>query len=158
MVAGEQGDGSPKVENEAKDEVSQVPREVTIEVARSTESTVTMSSLKIDIPRMDSAPSYDHWKSMIKMWSKITTTDKKKQAVVVTLTLPVEGQKLAMQITDKLEQDDGLEVMLKKLDKLYELNKDQKIYAAYEAFKQFKRPQDMPLVKLIAAIEERSIS
>ena len=90
-----------------------------------------MSSLKIDIPRMDNAPSYDHWKSMIRMWSTITTTEKKKQAVVVTLTLPVDGQKLAMQITSELEKEDGLDLLLKKLDELYELNKDQKIYAAY---------------------------
>ena len=89
------------------------------------------------------------------MWSTITTTEKKKQAVVVTLTLPVDGQKLAMQITSELEKEDGLDLLLKKLDELYELNKDQKIYAAYEAFEQVKRPHDMPLVKFIAAFEER---
>ena len=94
---------------------------------------------------------------MIRMWTKITATAVKKQALAITLTLPVEGQKLAMQIIAELEKEDGtsVEKLLTKLDELYELNKDQKIFSAFEAFEQFKRPEDMPVVKFIAGFDER---
>ena len=117
---------------------------------------VTMAT-RIDIPSMTGAPSYDHWKNMIRMWTKVTATAVKKQALSITLTLPVEGQKLAMQIIAELEKEDGtsVEKLLTKLDELYELNKDQKIFSAFEAFEQFKRPEDMPVVKFIAGFDER---
>ena len=112
---------------------------------------------RIDIPSMTGAPSYDHWKNMIRMWTKITATAVKQQALAITLTLPVEGQKLAMQIIAELEKEDGtsVEKLLTKLDELYELNKDKKIFSAFEAFEQFKRPEDMPVVKFIAGFDER---
>ena len=91
------------------------------------------------------------------MWTKVTSCEKKKQAVAIAFTLQVYGQKLAMQISEtEMEKEDGsgVNTLLKKLDDLYELNKDQRIYAAYEAFEQFKRPDEMAIVKFIAAFDE----
>jgi hypothetical protein len=145
----------PSVEVAVK--VEEVEEAVIVEeVAEEVNDTsVTMASM-IKIPCMADAPGYDHWKNMITMWTKITTTVVKKQALAIALTLPVEGQKLAMQMGDDLEKEDGSSVpaLLKKLDELYELNKDQKIFAAFEAFEQFKRPEDMPIVKFIAGFDE----
>jgi hypothetical protein len=122
----------PSVEVAVK--VEEVEEAVIVEeVAEEVNDTsVTMASM-IKIPCMADAPGYDHWKNMITMWTKITTTVVKKQALAIALTLPVEGQKLAMQMGDDLEKEDGSSVpaLLKKLDELYELNKDQKIFAAF---------------------------
>ena len=107
---------------------------------------------KIEIPLMKSCPSYDHWKKMIRKWSKVTKIDKTNQADTIILTLPVEAQNLALEIDDAaLEHADGtgVETLLKKLDEIYDKNTNQKIFSAYEEFESFQRSPSMGIAKFI---------
>lgn len=115
-----------------------------------------MAGAKVDIPDMKKCPNYSQWKRLIDVWSSVTAIPKSKQADCILLTLDTDAQNLALQVSDEERRKDdgsGVQKILERLDTLYEQNKTQKLFAAFEEFEGFKRSQDMPLAKYISEFE-----
>ena len=105
---------------------------------------------------MNDCPNYGHWKKMVNIWCSVTEVAKEKQADVLILTLDADGQNLALKVTDEQRRrpdGSGVTEIIKVLDTLYEQNKTQKIYSAYEEFEQFARNYTMSIAKYISEFE-----
>ena len=112
--------------------------------------------MKVNIPVMKECPNYGHWKKMVKIWCSVTDVAKDKQADVLILTLDADGQNLALRVSeeDRHKGDgSGVDEILKVLDTLYEQNKSQKIYSAFEEFEHFVREPSMSVAKYISEYE-----
>ncbi|XP_045105480.1 uncharacterized protein LOC123500989 [Portunus trituberculatus] len=75
------------------------------------------------VPRFGGDKTYDRWKQELRGWQLVTNVEKKKQAVTVALAFP-EGSEVRGKIfeevnIDDLAKDDGVEVLLRHLDKWY---------------------------------------
>lgn len=111
---------------------------------------------KIEVPQMQSCPTYTHWKKMIIKWCKITKVTKKNQADTIILTLPMTAQNLALQIPEEdIEEDDGVKKLLEKLDEVYDKNTNQKIWTAYEEFEQFRRGPSTGIAKFLGEFDSK---
>ena len=113
--------------------------------------------MKATIPLMKSCPNYSHWKKMIEVWASVTEVPKEKQTNCIILTLESDGQNLALQIPDverSAPDGSGVKKLLEKLDSLYEKNKTQRIFQAFEEFfEPHSRPHSTSIAKYISEFD-----
>lgn len=104
-----------------------------------------MSSFK-NPPAFEENKSYETWKNEIKMWETLTDLPAKNKALAIALTLDGKARNAIMEIeVSILNVDNGVSILLKELDKLYESDKVDLAYAAYSAFDKFTRPVNMTM-------------
>ena len=98
-------------------------------------------------PQMRDGLLYDDWKKELKIWCSFTDLDKKRQGPAVFLTLKGKAREsvLADIESARLQSEDGVQEITKALDKLYERNKSESAFAAFENFIHFKRPHTMSI-------------
>ena len=64
---------------------------------------------------------YSQWKKEIVLWQYLTELDKCQQGMAVALSLEGEARKVAVTLgKEKLMADNGIESIIKELDKLFE--------------------------------------
>ena len=102
-------------------------------------------------PVMSDKMTYDEWKTEIELWSTITDAPKSKQGGLLFFTLQGDARDT---IRSKLEMkqisaDDGLQNIIKTLDELYLKDSNQRSFAAYEDFINFRRETRMPIKDFI---------
>ena len=65
-------------------------------------------------PELSETKSYEQWSKELNIWQMITDVDKKKQALVMTLTLSGKARETALEInSSELNADDGMDVLIK---------------------------------------------
>ena len=73
------------------------------------------------VPELGDHTVYSDWKRRVKIWTISTKTDKKKMAAVLICHMRGKPESAAIQLDiDKLTEDDGVDKLLKEMDKLYE--------------------------------------
>ena len=86
----------------------------------------------------------------------VTDLEKKKQALAVTLTLTGKAKEAALGNTaDRLNQDDGMDILIDTLDKLFLRENKDLAYESYMNFDYFKRKDDMNMSKYIIEFDQR---
>ena len=104
-------------------------------------------ALKEDVP-------YENWKKEITIWQLFTSLEKKKQGLAILLSLEGKAREAALELeVDELNKDDGVSKVLAQLDKLYLKDKLQLSYQAYDNFRKFTRPTDMPIADFVVEFE-----
>ncbi|XP_066911985.1 uncharacterized protein [Clytia hemisphaerica] len=104
-------------------------------------------ALKEDVP-------YENWKKEITIWQLFTSLEKKKQGLAILLSLEGKAREAALELeVDELNKDDGVSKVLAQLDKLYLKDKLQLSFQAYDSFRKFKRPNDMPIADFVVEFE-----
>ena len=70
-------------------------------------------------PIFKSDDSYESWKNEVSVWQLMTTLEKKKQALAITLSLTGQAKAKALEIdVTKLNSETGVDELLKALDEL----------------------------------------
>ena len=74
----------------------------------------------------------------------MTNLEKKQQGLVIYLSLPDKIRNSCRDVTvSKLNKDDGLNLLINKLEKLYVKDSKASAYLPYEKFESFQRPTDI---------------
>ena len=88
--------------------------------------------------------SYDAWKKELDIWSDFTDLDANRKGGALFLTLKGKAREAVLSGVDraKIKSDKGVEEITKCLDELFEKDKSQSAFAAYDAFTSYRRSRD----------------
>ena len=102
------------------------------------------TSNRATVPVLTDNKSYSNWKKETATWPLATTLPEEKQAAEIFLTLTGKAREAALETsTDDIGPKEEVKRPLAKLDELYQVDKNQSAFLAYEESEQFKRPHDM---------------
>ena len=109
-----------------------------------------------DPPHWFEGQSYEDWKKEVDVWKLVSKAEKKEEGPLVYRVLTGEPKNKINELTSaQIGSDTGLQLILDKLDELYELDKNQKICHILEAFEKFKRLPSMPMSVFLIEFEKR---
>ena len=108
-------------------------------------------------PMRDDLP-YSDWKQELDIWSDFTdlADNKKGGALFLTLTGKARAAVLSGVERDKIKSNDGIKEIVKCLDELFELDKSQSAFAAFDEFTQYRRPRDCKIEDFIVEFNLRN--
>ena len=70
-------------------------------------------------PRFDEKRSYESWKNVLGIWTRVTNLDEKKQALAVVLSLEGRARDTTLEISiEDLNKDDGI-TLIRALDSMF---------------------------------------
>lgn len=105
-----------------------------------------MASVIKNPPVLDDLENYEQWKEDVLMWREITDLSKNKQALAVHLTLKGQAREVANQVsTADKKKDNGLEILLDKLDESFLKEPERRKFMAYQDFEECVRKEGMPI-------------
>ncbi len=103
-----------------------------------------MASVIKNPPLLEDLENYEQWKEDVLMWKEITDLGKSKQALAVHLTLKGQARQVANQVsTDDKKKENGLEILLEKLDESFLKEPERRKFMAYQDFEECTRKEDM---------------
>ena len=106
-------------------------------------------------PSLEKEKGYSQWKNEVQMWNLVTELDKKKRGLALALSLQGKPREVALEINPaSLNVDDGVEILIAELDKLFEKDKKDQTYSAYTAFDKYKR-ENMNMSEYIINFEQK---
>lgn len=105
-------------------------------------------------PPMSKDLPYNEWKHEIKVWRSFTNLDKTKLGPALFLSLQGSARDAAHEVSvEDLSKENGIEILLKKLDELYLKDTDNAVFEAYDRFERYQRPEGMNIIEYINAFE-----
>ena len=97
---------------------------------------------------------YDIWRNEISMWQLVIDLDQKKQALAVTLCLNGRAREAALEIkAEELNTNDGMKILLTKLDSVFQKDSIDLAYEAYTLFEECKRHESTSITNHIVEVE-----
>ena len=87
--------------------------------------------------------SYVMWKKDVEIWQLLTSLPKNKQGLELYISLKQKYKAFIALTIDELSSDDGVKLILRKLDELLLRDKDTLAYEAFEQFDQFRKKKDV---------------
>ena len=92
-------------------------------------------------PEMNEGLTYSEWKQELEIWSDFTDLEAKRQggALFLTLTGKARQAVLAGVPRERIKAESGITSIIRCLDELYEKDKSQSGFAAYDEFTNYKR-------------------
>ena len=119
-----------------------------------------IGSKRLAPPRLTEDLGYRSWKNKILMWKLVCGIDKKEQRIILLQSL--NGDKKAEKVVghltaDMLFNDNGLNIVLEKLDAIFQSEKIEDAYFTYSNFSNFKRQQNMTIHDYIIEFENLNI-
>ncbi|KAK6187111.1 hypothetical protein SNE40_005204 [Patella caerulea] len=107
-------------------------------------------------PVLNPTIGYESWKTEIEMWKLVTDLDPKKQALAVSLTLQGQAREKARTINvDRLNTNDGMNILITELDSLFLTDKVDLAYEAYSNFDSYRKPINISMSEFIVEFEQR---
>ncbi|KAK3872293.1 hypothetical protein Pcinc_022626 [Petrolisthes cinctipes] len=105
-------------------------------------------------PKLDKELSYESWRKDIEIWSKITDLSKKKQALAIHLSLDGRARVATSEIEVRdLKADNGVEVLLGKLDGLFLVDEGRRQFTAFQDLYNLRRQGDGNVREFVAEFE-----
>ena len=115
-----------------------------------------MASVIDNPPALEDIENYEQWTEDVLLWKEITDLSKNKQAlvvVVVHLTLKGQAREVTNQIsTNDKKKDNGLELLLNKLDEAFLKEPERRKFMAYQHFEECARKDRLPIYDLMQSI------
>ena len=97
-------------------------------------------------PVLDDLENYEQWKEDVLMWKEITDLSVNKQALAIHLTLKGQAKEVANQVsTEDKKKDNGLQILLDKLDEAFLKEPERRKFMAYQDFEECVRKEGMPI-------------
>ena len=97
---------------------------------------------------------YEEWKKEVIIWENVTTLEKKTQGCALVLSLSGNARKAARNIPiEDLKKDNGVELVLKELDKYYAKDQGRKQMKAFDNFINFRRTKGMTIQDFLLQFE-----
>ena len=112
-------------------------------------------------PKFDSGMDYAVWKNKLEMWQVLNTgaIDKKNQALFIRLYCFENNDKAEKAVsnlkTADLNVDTGVNVLIQKLDTVFELDKRNKANKVFSNFIYYDRPEGMAIEDFIVEYDQR---
>ena len=107
-----------------------------------------------DPPKM--SEPYAEWKEEVYIWSEyvMDKTPMNKQGLALFLSLEGDARKAAAKVKlVDMKKDNGLETVLKELDKFFMKDKDREAFLSYDRFHSFRRPAGMSVKDFLIKFE-----
>ena len=103
----------------------------------------------------DDSKEYTTWKNELEIWKRVTDVAKRKQGLLVVMALTGRARQIGLQLkADELDRDNGLDVLVKKLDECYKRDDTDYAYEAYSTFEKFTRVEGMSISAYILEFEK----
>ena len=114
------------------------------------------SSVTKKPPVLHDLENYEQWKEDVFMWKEMTDLSRNKQALAVHLTLKGQAGEVANQVsTANKKKDDGLEILLDKLDEAFLKEPERRKYKAYQGFEECLRKDGMPICEFMRVFDTK---
>ena len=105
-----------------------------------------MASVIKNPPLLNDLESYERWREDLLMWKEVTDLSSNKQALAVHLTLKGQAREVANQVsTDDKKKDNGLEILIKKLDEAFLKEPERRKFMIYQDFEECVRRDGLPI-------------
>lgn len=112
------------------------------------------SSLKP--PRFESSTNYESWKKEIKLWQLCCRLKKDQQGPALALSLQGKAKEAVLELeVEELASNDGVKLLLEKLDGLYKKDENQMIYMSLKSYEQHVRQKNQTIDDYINEFERR---
>ena len=112
-----------------------------------------MSSKNYEKPPAMFEP-YASWKLLVELWSDSTDYTAAQQGPILVLNLKGDARDAALSIPkDELKSTNGLKLIMKKLDTLYEKDATQLAYLAFDRFVKYRRPDGVDMDEFLRKFE-----
>ena len=106
-------------------------------------------------PIWQDGTSYEDYVKEIKVWQLLKAATAEEEGPLVFRTLKGRGKTAALQLKlEEIGSQNGLKLILQKLDEVYATEKNQRICIALEMFEKFKRPSAMAINECILEFEQ----
>ena len=103
-------------------------------------------SKSIPPPEFTVSMSWTDYKKEIKIWQALTTLTAEKQGRCLYLQLKGKAREAALELDiDNITGENGVQLILQRLDALYLKDTIQNAYLAYQTFETFQRPENMTM-------------
>ena len=118
-----------------------------------------MTSKKSAPPRFRNDVPYKVWKNKLSMWTLVTAVPKREQAIIVfleSLNGNHKAEKAVADLTaDELNKDDGLKILIEKLDVSFQADKIDDAYRTYVDFNSYMKSPHISMNDYIIEFEHR---
>ena len=114
------------------------------------------SSVIKNPPVLDNAEIYEQCKEDVPMWKEVTDLSKNKQALAVHLTLKGQAKEVVNQVsTVDMKKDDGLQILLNKLDETFLKEPERRKFMAYQNFEECLRKDGMQVCEFMREFDTK---
>ena len=105
-------------------------------------------------PELYNDVNYEDWKRDVEIWKMFTDLEKKKQGPALYLSLKGNAKECVRELKPAdIGGEDGFQLILNKLDTVYEDNINLRTFNAFKTFYDFRRPADMSIKEFIIHYE-----
>lgn len=107
-------------------------------------------------PLLDDLENYEQWKEDVLMWKEITDLSANKQALAIHLTLKGQAKEVANQVpTEEKKKENGLEILLNKLDEAFLKEPERRKFMAYQDFEECVRKEGMSICEFMREFDTK---
>ena len=111
-------------------------------------------SKSIPPPEFIESMSWTDYKKEIEIWQALATLTAEKQGSCLYLSLKSKARKAALELDiDNIKGENGVQLILERLDALYLEGNIQIAYLAYQTFEIFQRPENMTMKNYLVKFE-----
>ena len=105
-------------------------------------------------PKLENEDFYENWKKDISIWCELSELEKPKQALAIHLSLSGRAREASSEIpADRLKQENGVEVLLNKLDELFLVDKGRQQFTAFHELYNLRKPTEMTVRNFVSKFE-----
>ena len=112
---------------------------------------------KKTLPKFLEGMPYKTWKNKIDMWKIVTAVPKEQQAITLLLESLEDNnkaEKAKSELTaSDVNDENGMKVLIEKLDKVFESDKINEAYLVYARFINFQKSDEMSMTDYITEFE-----
>ena len=103
----------------------------------------------------DGGDAYQNWKDDVGVWRLYTKDEKKRQGASVYLSLKGNAREAARPIAKQLGDDNGFELIIAELDKVYLKDETTRAFCAIKNFIEFRRESGQGFAKFYVEFNSR---
>ena len=97
---------------------------------------------------------YCQWKAEVDLWKSLTDLDKTKQGLALALSLEGKAREIAVSLSkEKLSAENGVDEIIKELDKLFEKDKIYRMHDVFLEFEKYSKSEDDSMLSYVVQFE-----
>ena len=105
-------------------------------------------------PKLDNEGRYESWKKDVEIWAKLTDIKPAKQALAIHLSLGGRARIATSELkVEDLNKDNGVDLVISKLDELFLKDKDMRQFLAFQAMYSMRRTPEQSIAEFIPLFE-----
>ena len=107
------------------------------------------------VPILNESSSYEAFVKEIKIWRLLKVCTAEEEGPMLFRTLTGKAKEAAMKLqVEQIGSAQGLDLILKELNKLYLSDENTRMFTALERFEQYKRPNELGISQFILEFED----